>query len=184
MPTLPYTSSEFINIINENATLHDEYVNSGNIIQGAATDMQESLAELTAVVDNIMAAPTIIPSVINESGLAPTGTYATAVYYDINYGVKIAYDRLGNVYIIMKGGTTADYENFRFVAGTVPAGVTIETTVPNNSSYVAMMPQKLQVGVIHGITGAVTLTLTMNTAGNATYDYIDVTIDVTESNAE
>lgn len=168
MPTLPYTSQEFVNILNSNATLHDEYVSSGAIIQAAADTMSQ-----------ILNSGVIVPSVTNESGLAPTGTYATAVYYDLDYGVKCAYDRLGNIYLIMKGGTTADYENFRFVAGTVPDGVTIETTVPASTSYVGMMPAKLQVGVIHGVTGQVTLTLTMNTAGNSSYDYIDVTVDVT-----
>lgn len=168
MPTLPYTSQEFVNILNSNATLHDEYVSSGAIIQAAADTMSQ-----------ILNSGVIVPSVTNESGLAPTGTYATAVYYDLDFGVKCAYDRLGNIYLIMKGGTTVDYEYFRFVAGTVPAGVTIETTVLNSTSYVAMMPGNLQVGIIHGVTGQVTVTLTMNTAGNSSYDYIDVTVNIT-----
>lgn len=176
MPTLPYTSEEFLQVLNSNANLHDEYVASGEIIQQSAETLQQT-------VSNLIATGSITPTVVNESGVAPTGTYATAVYYDLNFGVKVAYDRIGNIYLIMKGGTTGDYENLRFVAGEVPEGVTIETTVPASTSYVTMMPAKLQVGIIHGVTGLVNLTLTMNTAGNSSYDYIDVTIDITPADA-
>lgn len=177
MPTLPYTAEEFYQILQDNANLYDEYVASGEIIQQSAETLQQT-------VNTLIATGSITPTVANESGVIPIGTYATAVYFDLDFGVKVSYDRIGNIYLVMKGGTTTDYENLRFVAGEVPDGVTIETTVPSSTSYVTMMPGKLQVGIIHGVVGMVNVSLAMNTAGNSSYDYIDVTVNITSATAQ
>lgn len=181
MPTLPYSSDEFINILEDNANLHDQYEDSAKIITEAASKLQAAANDISTAANVIFGggASAIIPNVLNESGVGPTGTYATATYYNLDFGAKIAYDRTGDIYIIMKGGTTTDYEYFRFVAGDVPSGVTVETTVPSSTSYVTMMPANLQVGIVHGVTGRVNMTLEMKTSGNSSYDYIDVTVNVT-----
>lgn len=119
----------------------------------------------------------IVPRVVNAGAIAPTGTYATATYYNTDFGVRIAYDAGGDIYIIMKGGTTTSYEYLRFAAASVPEGVTVEATVPTSSSYVSMTAGMMQVGVIHGVTGNVRISLVMD-AINSTYDYTDVKVTV------
>lgn len=143
----------------------------------AAAGVTPAADTLSAAIDAIPAA--FIPGrVVNSEGLTPTGTYANATYYDVTYGVKVAYGANGDIYLVMKGGTTTAYEYLRFVADAVPEGVTVETTVPTSTSYVSLMPGMLMVGIIHGVTGNVSLALVMD-AYNASYDYTDVKISIT-----
>ena len=188
MPILPYTSEELVDILDKNASLHDAYEESAEVIEAAATDIQSASSGLQGALSDFQNAANefvqngaIIPLVVNESGLTPTGSYANATYYNVDFGAKIAYDRLGNIFLVMKGGTSTDYEYLYFIAGTVPDSVTIEQTCQySSSSYVSMTPNMMQVAIIHGVQGKVSLKLTMGEQ-NSSYDWVKVTIDVTEA---
>lgn len=173
MPRVPYTAAEFIALMEHYASLHDDYT------QGLA-DLKEASETLNKDLAVFLETGAIFPKVVNDGGIVPTGSYATAVYYNLDFGVKISYDRAGNIFITMRGGTDANYEYFRFVAGTVPAGVTVETFVNTSStSYITADPAMVCTGIIRGVTKPVTMALTMG-AVNSSYDYKDVTINLTE----
>lgn len=190
MPNIPYTSEEFVEVLNKNADLSAQYeqgVESMNeaaqILKNTASDI---MADLTDKLDgqfdefiNNLSGTVIVPNVVNEATLKPTGSYASSsTYYNITFGVKVAYGINGDIYLIMQGGTTTAYEYLKFVADSVPDGVTVDTTVPASSSYVTAMPGLMQVGIIHGVTGKVNLSLVMDSV-DATYDFINVKVSVT-----
>lgn len=209
---LPYTSTEFIDILSTNANLHSEYAQGladlnatvdmvkeaeqvfesatqdaiapikdmNQQLQNATQGLNSTIQALHVEITDLLAGDFIYPRVMNEGSIVPTGTYANATYYDVNFGVRIGYGRNGDIYIVMMGGTTTSYEYLRFVAGTVPNGVTIETAVPTSTSYVTAMPGMLQVGIIHGVGSKVTMSIDMSSY-NASYDYTDVTISLTEA---
>lgn len=178
MPKLPYTSEEFIEIIDKNASLNASYQEG---IQ-KMDDVKLELHDLQQMIDDITNRGAIIPKILNDGALMPTGAYATTAFFNRDFGVKTAYDKAGNVYLIMKNGISTDYEYLRFVAGTVPSSVTVETSVnATTTSYTTASPNMMQVGIIHGLTKPANIKLNMETAGNSTYDYIDVTVNITEA---
>ena len=200
MGTVPYTSNEFIEVLEKNVAMYGKYEEGvramaeaeermdstmeetkttlEEALGGAKQDFDDAVQELHDQVTALLGGKFVFPRITNEDSIVPTGTYATATYYDTAFGVRIAYGMSGDVYVIMKGGTTTAYEYLRFVAGTVPDGVTIETAVPESTSYVTAMPGMLMVGIIHGVSRNMEMSIVMSSY-NASYDYTDVTITLT-----
>jgi len=185
MPDVPYTAEEFTEVLNKNAGIYDEYVNGAEVIKGSGQLLSEAVdsfqTQAVDLIDQMTAffGGLIVPNVLNASNIVPTGSYATSTYYDLKFGVKIAYGAEGDIYIIMKGGTTTAYEYLHFIADVVPEGVTIETSnVTTSSSYVTGWPGFIQVGIIHGVTGKINISLVMDSY-DATYDYTNVKVTVT-----
>lgn len=119
------------------------------------------------------------PYVTNGESITPTGTYATSTYYDTTFGVKIGYTADGEVLLMMKGGTTTNYEYLQFVLGSsTMSGVTIERCDMNVSSNATGKPAVIYGCVLKGITKNCTISVTMSTY-NATYDWVQCTINVT-----
>lgn len=189
MPDIPYTSEEFVEVLNKNANLSDQYQEGVESMNEAAQVLKDTAADimddLTVTLQeqfngfiNDLYGSIIVPNVVNAGHITPTGSYANATYYDTTFGVKVAYGSNGDIFLIMKGGTNTNYEYLKFVADSVPEGVTVETTVPTSSSYVTAMPGLMQVGIIHGVTGKVNLSIVMDSV-DATYDFTNVKVTVT-----
>ena len=115
----------------------------------------------------------------NDTSITPTGTYATATYYNKTYGVKIGYTSDGDIILSMKAGTTSGYETLYFYASSLPSGATLTEVHTTSTSYVGGSPELIYACVISGLSQSYThtLSLAMNTI-NATYDYtrVDITI--------
>ena len=116
----------------------------------------------------------ILPLISNDGSIIPTGTYATATYYNLEYGVKIGYMANGDVMISMKNGTSTAYENLYFYAASLPTGVTLDAPSTFGTGNVRDMTF---VGIISGLTGSANIAINMSTT-NGTYDYVrcDLTI--------
>lgn len=139
---------------------------------GMETAASESWAAMAAKIDGFR-------KVSNDGGITPTGSYATAAYYNTAYGVKIGYMANGDVILSMQGGTTTAYEYLYFTLASAPGGVSL--TAANSfvsTSYVTSAPAVIYACVLSGITGKVNIALAMNTY-NATYDYTQVAVTVT-----
>lgn len=61
----------------------------------------------------------------NDDAIVPTGSYANATYYNVNFGIKISYAPDGDVVVTVKGGTSTAYENIIFTLTTSISGVTL-----------------------------------------------------------
>lgn len=160
--TLPYTADEFMEIIEDNASLHDTIEKAAEDIQTIASEtLPDMLNQFQETMQSLLSQGAIFPTVVNESGLQPTGMYATEKYYDIDFGIKCAYDRLGNIYLIMKGGTEYMDANLIFSRGRVPSGVTVEggPRAVSDTYYYYAIPENFYVGIIHGVKGPVELTV-------------------------
>ena len=116
----------------------------------------------------------ILPLIANDGSIVPTGTYATATYYNLEYGVKIGYMANGDVMISMKNGTSTAYENLYFHAASLPTGVTLDAPSTFGTGNVSGMTF---VGIISGLTGSANIDIDMSTR-NGTHDYVrcDLTI--------
>ena len=108
--------------------------------------------------------------ITNDESVTPTGTYASATYYNIPYGVKVGYCPNGDILISMMGGTSSSYENLYFTLASAPAGVTISAT--DGGTYgTANGTGGLYVCCISGLTTSATLSIEMKSR-NASYDYV------------
>ena len=97
--------------------------------------------------------------IVNDDSIVPTGTYANATYYNVEYGVKVGYCANGDIIVSMKGGTTTAYENIVFELYPEIDGVTLLTTTP--SSYgTANGAGGLYCCVIQGLTVKCTMDVT------------------------
>ena len=116
----------------------------------------------------------ILPLIANDGSITPTGTYATAAYYNLAYGVKIGYMANGDVMISMKNGTSTAYENIYFHAASLPSGVTLDAPSTFGTGNVRDMTF---VGIISGLTGSANIAIDMSMR-NGTHDYVrcDLTI--------
>ena len=110
----------------------------------------------------------ILPLIANDGSIVPTGTYATATYYNLEYGVKIGYMANGDVMISMKNGTSTAYENLYFHAASLPSGVTLDAPSTFGTGNVVGMTF---VGIISGLTGSANIAIDMSTR-NGTHDYV------------
>lgn len=114
--------------------------------------------------------------ITNDESVVPTGTYATSVYYNLDYGVKVGYCPNGEILISMQGGTSTAYENVFFALASAPDGVTITT---DNSNYdTGDLAGNLYVCVLTGVTVPVEMSIAMNTI-NATDDFVQCDITLT-----
>lgn len=114
--------------------------------------------------------------IMNDEDVVPTGTYATEVYYNAEYGVKVGYCPNGEILVSMKSGTTTAYENIFFALASAPAGVTITT---DNSNYdTGDLAGNLYVCVLAGVAVPVEMSIAMNTI-NATDDFVQCDITLT-----
>ena len=117
----------------------------------------------------------ILPLITNDGSIVPTGTYATATYYNLEYGVKIGYMANGDVMISMKNGTSTAYENLYFYAASLPSGVTLDAPSTFGSGNVVGMTF---VGIISGLTGSANIAINMSTR-NSTSDYVRCDLTIT-----
>lgn len=117
----------------------------------------------------------ILPLIANDGSIVPTGTYATATYYNLEYGVKIGYMANGDVMISMKNGTSTAYENLYFHAASLPSGVTLDAPSTFGSGNVVGMTF---VGIISGLTGLANIAINMSTR-NSTSDYVRCDLTIT-----
>lgn len=117
----------------------------------------------------------IEPLIANDGSITPTGTYATATYYNLEYGVKIGYMTNGDVMISMKNGTSTAYENLYFHAASLPSGVTLDAPSTFGSGNVSGMTF---VGIISGLTGSANIAIDMRTR-NSTSDYVRCDLTIT-----
>ena len=117
----------------------------------------------------------ILPLIANDGSIVPTGTYATATYYDLAYGVKIGYMANGDVMISMKNGTSKAYENLYFHAASLPSGVTLDAPSTFGTGNVVGMTF---VGIISGLTGSANIAINMSTR-DATNDYVRCDLTIT-----
>lgn len=117
----------------------------------------------------------ILPLIANDSSIVPTGTYATEVYYNLEYGVKIGYMANGDVMISMKNGTSTAYENLYFYAASLPTGVTLDAPSTFGTGNVVDMTF---VGIISGLTGSANIAIDMSTR-NSSYDYVRCDLTIT-----
>lgn len=117
----------------------------------------------------------IQPIIANDGSITPTGTYATSVYYNIDYGVKIGYMANGDVMISMKNGTSTAYENLYFYAASLPSGVTLDAPSTFSASNVVGMTF---VGIISGLTGSANIAIDMSTRNSST-DYVRCDLTIT-----
>ena len=113
--------------------------------------------------------------IANDGSITPTGTYATAGYYNLEYGVKIGYMANGDVMISMKNGTSKAYENLYFYAASLPTGVTLDAPSTFSSSNVVGMTF---VGIISGLTGPANIAIDMSTRNSST-DYVRCDLTIT-----
>ena len=117
----------------------------------------------------------ILPLIANDGSIVPTGTYATATYYNLEYGVKIGYMANGDVMISMKNGTSTAYENLYFHAASLPSGVTLDAPSTFGTGNVKGMTF---VGIISGLTGSANIAIDMSTR-NSSYDYVRCDLTIT-----
>lgn len=117
----------------------------------------------------------IKPIIANDGSIVPTGTYATATYYNLEYGVKIGYMANGDVMITMKNGTSTAYENLYFHAASLPSGVTLDAPSKFGSGNVVGMTF---VGIISGLTGSANIAIDMSTRNSST-DYVRCDLTIT-----
>lgn len=117
----------------------------------------------------------IKPIIANDGSIVPTGTYATEVYYNLEYGVKIGYMANGDVMISMKNGTTTAYENLYFYAASLPSGVTLDAPSTFSSTNVVGMTF---VGIISGLTSSANIAIDMSTR-NSSSDYVRCDLTIT-----
>lgn len=117
----------------------------------------------------------ILPLIANDGSIVPTGTYATEVYYNLEYGVKIGYMANGDVMISMKNGTSTAYENLYFYAASLPTGVTLDAPSTFGTGNVVGMTF---VGIISGLTGSANIAIDMSTR-NSSYDYVRCDLTIT-----
>lgn len=117
----------------------------------------------------------IKPIIANDGSIVPTGTYATAGYYNLEYGVKIGYMANGDIMISMKNGTSTAYENLYFYAASLPSGVTLDAPSTFSSSNVVDMTF---VGIISGLTDYANIAIDMSTR-DSSHDYIRCDLTIT-----
>jgi hypothetical protein len=119
--------------------------------------------------------------VMNDKEIVPTGQYATAEFYDLEFGVKVGYCHNGDILLAMKSGTGKDYENLVFsLAEGAPEGVTI--TAPTEADWDTGNPAGiLYVCVLHGIAQNVEFGVDMSKHPGSFKDNTSCVISVTPS---
>ena len=137
----------------------------------ASSDNLDGYKQVTVNVPN----KGILPLIANDGSIVPTGTYATEVYYNLEYGVKIGYMANGDVMISMKNGTSTAYENLYFYAASLPTGVTLDAPSTFGTGNVVGMTF---VGIISGLTGSANIAIDMSTR-NSSYDYVRCDLTIT-----
>lgn len=174
LPDSGYTGLSQVNINALN--LQSKTVNSSTDIQTITADT--GYVGLSQVIINPYTIP-IKQLINNDTSITPTGTYATATYYNVTYGVKVGYTSNGNIILSMQSGTSTSYETLYFYAASLPTGASITESHTTSTSYVGGSPGLIYSCVISGLSSNSTynLSLVMNTI-NSTYDYtrIDITI--------
>lgn len=112
--------------------------------------------------------------------LSFSGTYASSTYYTAS-GCYIASNLNTNtIIIVVKGGTTLSYENIIFNAISLPPGVSLITSVSTSWGASVVGAGQYYCAILTGVTKK------MNVAGNfsavnATYDYVQCDLTVTEA---
>jgi hypothetical protein len=121
------------------------------------------------------------PGMVQNEPVVPTGTYATATYYNVSYGVKLGYMADGDILLSMRSGSSTSYEYLYFNLASAPPTLTL--TAANSfvaTSYTSAAPGDIYACVLSGVTKPVNIEIAM-TVQNATYDWVRCDITVTEA---
>lgn len=149
----------------------------------------DTLNTLVPLVDNLKPSNYVDGSTIdkwsdhrlisNDEAITPSGSYATSVYYDLAFGVKVGYMNNGDIIIAMQAGSSTSYETNYFNLASAPAGVTITEQHTTSSSYVTGSAGLIYACIISGLTVPCTLSVAMD-AVSSTYDYKQIDLTLTE----
>ena len=111
----------------------------------------------------------------NDTSITPTGTYATSVYYDTSYGVKVGYMSNGDVMVSMENGTSSSYKTLRFTEDSLPSGVTLYAPESTGFSFGYNASKTAYCCIISGLTALATLRINME-ARSSSYTTCAITI--------
>lgn len=111
----------------------------------------------------------------NDTSITPTGTYATSVYYDTSYGVKVGYMSNGDVMVSMENGTSSSYKTLRFTEDSLPSGVTLYAPESTSFSFGSNASKTAYCCIISGLTALATLRINME-ARSSSYTTCAITV--------
>lgn len=181
-----------VDAVNENFTNAD---NGKNLIAGAlsakgqAATKAETFSALAGKIGNLKPANYVNPAdyagwmrpyITNADSIPLTGTYATATYVDLTFGVKVGY--MGNSLVMaMQGGTSTSYEYVAFSLASAPSGITIQEVHNTSSSYATAMAGLIYGCVLSGFDTAknYSISVAVNTR-DATGDTVTAAITIVE----
>lgn len=103
----------------------------------------------------------------NDTSITPTGTYATSVYYDTSYGVKVGYMSNGDVMVSMENGTSSSYQTLRFTEDSLPNGVTLYAPESVGVRFGSTVHKTAYCCIISGLTALATLRINMEARSNS-----------------
>lgn len=103
----------------------------------------------------------------NDTSITPTGTYATSVYYDTSYGVKVGYMSNGDVMVSMENGTSSSYQTLRFTEESLPSGVTLYAPASTGFSFGSTVHKTAYCCIISGLTAVAKLGINMKARSNS-----------------
>lgn len=116
--------------------------------------------------------------ITNDDAITPTGTYANATYYNVNFGIKISYSPDGDVIVTVKGGTSTAYENIIFTLTTSISGVTLSQGAETTWNASVSPEGHVYSCVISGLTKKASMAVKFS-AINATNDTTTCAITLT-----
>lgn len=142
---------------------------------GGNVGMSGSVPTFEELSDGILSISTGVTDLVGT--LSFSGTYATSVYYTAA-GCRMGFNAaLGELYILIQGGTSSSYENIYYVVNSLPSGVSLVAQSPFRYSSAA--PQLYRyAAVLSGVTGKLDVSCNLN-AINATDDYVQCAITAT-----
>lgn len=147
---------------------------TGEGVPAASSETWESLSSKIHEIRNDW----IQPFVTNDGNIVPTGKYANATYYNVDYGVKIGYCSNGDIMLSMKNGTTTSYENLYFTLASAPTGVTL--TANAEAQGTSGTAGIMHVCIISGVTSNINIAVEL-TDINSSRDYTTCSITITEA---
>jgi len=149
---------------------------------GVSTAATASAATMASNINQIPAVSRqgyLYPYVRNGGSITPTGTYATASYIDLDFGVKVGYCANGDVLLLMKAKASTAYEYLQFaLASGSMSGVTITSQDMSASSNATGKPNCIYGCVLSGISANCNIAVACASV-DATYDWVKCEITVT-----
>lgn len=140
----------------------------GNIVSGK-----------TAYVNGQKLTGSLVADMTNLCGtLSFSGTYATATYYTAA-GCSIGCNSAGEVFVIVRGGTSTSYENIIFALASAPSGVTLKQSTATYT-HASNNTQNHFGCVLAGVAQKVNVAIALDVI-NATYDSVRAYMTVTNA---